>query len=138
MKNLNKFEASLSAPIGSSIPEKDTQIIQRPGWYQIVTPSVKEATVNEVIFSLVESHDADKRIEESFAAYRQHQLPFKWCIGPMSSPEIEAKISSRASATWNFRGMAINSSHQIPIPSTVTVERVDGQNFEIFLGVFSE
>lgn len=132
----SRLEACLAAPIGSSIPEKDTQIIQSPGWYQVITPSVKEATVNEVILSQVPSSEVDHRIDETFSIYDRYDLPFKWCIGPMSSPEIEPKIAAKAGATWWFRGMAIDSRQEIVAPDSIHVERVDATNFEAFLKVF--
>jgi hypothetical protein len=135
-KIMDKLKASLDAPIGSLLPEADTQIIQRTGWYQVVTPSVKEVSVNEVIFSLVDPAEVETRVNEAFEIYRRHGLPFKWCIGPMSSPEIEPRIGPVASASWLFRGMAIDTAREVTLPDGIAVERVDGENFDEFLTVF--
>jgi hypothetical protein len=135
-KIMDKLKASLDAPIGSLLPEADTQIIQRTGWYQVVTPSVKEVSVNEVIFSLVDPAEVETRVNEAFEIYRRHGLPFKWCIGPMSSPEIEPRIGPVASASWLFRGMAIDTAQKVTLPDGIAVERVDGKNFDEFLTVF--
>jgi hypothetical protein len=131
----SQFEACLRAPIGGSIPERDTQIIERPGWYQVVNPSVREASANEVVFSLIDRGEVDQRIDETFALYDRYGLPFKWCIGPMSTAEIEPRIASWVSAQWGYRGMLIGTDCEIPSADRVTIEKVSESNFEDFLAV---
>lgn len=117
---------------------EDTQVIQRDGWYQIVTPSLKEISANEVFVSHV-SHlkddEIEKRVEETFALYRKDDLPFKWSIGPMSSPaRLEEEVAKRASESWVFRGMAIDTSvATAPLPEGIRIETVDSTNFDEFL-----
>lgn len=88
------------------------------------------------MLSHLSDSEVDHRVEETFAMYGQHGLPFKWAIGPMSSPaRLEEVISKRAETSWGFRGMAIDSDAQLPSSPEVTVELVDAANFEDFLDV---
>jgi N-acetylglutamate synthase-like GNAT family acetyltransferase len=113
---------------------EDAQIIQRDGWYQIITPSFKEISANEVFVSHIKDEEIEKRVEETFALYRKDDLPFKWSIGPMSSPDrLEQKVAKRASESWIFRGMAIDTDTTLDLPAGITVESVDSSNFEEFL-----
>jgi hypothetical protein len=92
---------------------EDAQIIQRDGWYQIITPTFKEISANEVFVSHVKEEEIEKRVEETFARYRKEDLPFKWSIGPMSSPDrLEQEVAKRASESWVFRGMAIDTDFE--------------------------
>lgn len=130
-------ETSIQAPIGSALLEADSQIIQRPGWYQIVTPSIKEPSANEVILSRIADGEAQSRVDETFDLYRKFELPFKWCIGPMSNRRaIEPKIENQASSSWAYRGMAVSCETKVSHPENVSVARVDDLNMEAFLDVF--
>jgi ribosomal protein S18 acetylase RimI-like enzyme len=130
-------ETSIQAPIGSAILEPDARIIHRENWYQIITPSVKEASVNEVILSRISDSEAPKRIEETFEIYRNHQLPFKWCIGPMANARaIEPRIQPKAQESWDYRGMAVECKMEIIASENVEVSLVTSDNFDQFLEVF--
>lgn len=132
------FESAMRAPIGSLILEDDSQIIQDENWYQILTPSVKHVSLNEVFLSHVSEREADRRVEETISNYREYGLPFKWSIGPMSNTDaIEKRIQHRAQESWHFRGMVIDSSATIPSPVDVRVERVNAENFDEFIEVFT-
>src|SRR5688500_9085153 len=91
------IETSIKAAIGSALLEPDSLIIERKDWYQILTPSIKNPSLNEVILSRITDSKADEAISKTFAAYQNHGLPFKWCIGPMSNSQaIEPKIKNKA------------------------------------------
>jgi N-acetylglutamate synthase-like GNAT family acetyltransferase len=130
------LESTIQAPIGAALLEEDTQVIQSPGWYQLVTPSLQEVSVNEVILSRMSGAALDRKIEETFALYKKHNLPFKWAIGPMSSPEVENKISVAAAESWHYRGMYASTDMQLAPAIGLTVERVSQHNFTEFLEVF--
>jgi hypothetical protein len=71
-------------------------VLRGERWYQVVNPLLKEPSTNKVMLSLLKDSDVDRRIEEVFALYRTHGLPFKWAIGPMSSPDrLEQQITIR-------------------------------------------
>ena len=83
------------APVGSAIPAQDTRIIERPGWYQLITPSARSAAGNEVVFSQIAPADVDRVVVDTIADYAAHQLPFKWCLGPLTEPAGFAAVLER-------------------------------------------
>lgn len=130
----NKKHAAIYAPLDSPVLGEETQIIQRKGWYQVITPSVKEVSMNQVMLSYIEESEVEKRIEETFEMYRAHNLPFQWPIGPMSSPDrIENIIAPKAQTSSEFRGMVIDTNHTISSPSNISVELVTSKNFDEFI-----
>lgn len=130
-------ELSIQAALGSSILEADSRVIQSENWYQVITPSIKETSLNEVIISRVPKHEAAQRVDETIHMYKQLGLPFKWCIGPMSNTEsIEPLIQYKASDSWFYRGMIAECNLDIKSNPQIHVERVTPQNFNRFLDVF--
>lgn len=85
----------------------DLEVIERPGWLQIITPSITTGGPNEVIYSRLDEATADAAIEAAIAMYRDRGLKFRWNAGPGSGPadlgERLARHGLRAS--WG-RGMA--------------------------------
>lgn len=85
----------------------DLQVIERPGWLQIVTPSIKTGGLNEVIYSLLEEHSADAAIDAAIATYRDLGLRFRWNAGPGSGPaDLCERLERRGLAPSWGRGMA--------------------------------
>lgn len=82
-------------------------MIEQPGWLQIVTPSIKTGELNEVLYSLLEEHDADDAIDEAVAVYRDLGLKFRWNGAPGSGPaDLGARLQRRGlEESWG-RGMA--------------------------------
>jgi hypothetical protein len=127
----------IGAPLGGLMLEPDSQIIERPGWYQILTPSVRDPSLNEVILSRIEVREADERVEEVFSQYRQIGTEFKWSIGPMSNAAaIEPIISGHALDSWSFRGMFIDTKSKVDAAAGLQVERVQRENFSEFIDVY--
>src|SRR5437868_956624 len=85
----------------------DLQIIERPGWLQIVTPSIKTGSLNEVIYSLLDERGADAAIDAAIATYRDLGLKFRWNAGPGSGPaDLGERLERRGLAPSWGRGMA--------------------------------
>lgn len=57
------LDETLRAPKGSLILSSDSYLIENPSWYQVVSPSRRDASRNEVIFSSLKSEEADGKIE---------------------------------------------------------------------------
>jgi len=85
----------------------DLRVIERPGWLQIVTPSLKAGWLNEVIYSLLDDQRADPAIDEAIAIYRDLGLAFRWNAAPGSGPaDLGARLVRRGlEESWG-RGMA--------------------------------
>ncbi len=125
------------APIGTPFRTGDCQIIERPGWYQVLTPSVKHPGKNEVIYSVVDRH-VDRIIDETCAQYDQLELPFKWCLGPLTQPtDMVDRLSQRNFATTDVRGMYCDPAALVlAAPEDVTVRRVGAHGLNDYLGAF--
>mgnify|MGYP001586913306 CR=1 FL=1 len=133
------MHAAVYAGIDPPVVTAGTQVIRHEGWYQLINPTVKGGAVNEVVLSLLKEGDVDKKVDETIALYRQHQLSFTWCIGPMSSPKkLEEKISALATSSWEFSGMAIDCNSDIATSNALQTEVVDSHNFVDFLSVTTE
>ncbi|HYO65694.1 MAG TPA: hypothetical protein VEU33_06390, partial [Archangium sp.] len=64
------------------IPLPDTQVIERPGWLQLITPSLRQGGLNEVAYSALDEKEADAVIDETLEQYRRLGLRFRWSVGP--------------------------------------------------------
>jgi GNAT superfamily N-acetyltransferase len=88
-------------------PLPDLRLVERPGWMQILTPSIKTGALNEVLFSALAEGDADAIIDATIAEYRALGLKFRWSVGPGSTPaDLGERLARRGLiASWG-RGMA--------------------------------
>jgi GNAT superfamily N-acetyltransferase len=85
----------------------DLQVIERPGWLQIITPSIKTGGLNEVIYSLLDEETADATIDEAIAMYRDIGVKFRWNAGPGSGPaDLCERLERRGLTRSEGRGMA--------------------------------
>lgn len=80
-----KLEAAVQAPLPRAYVRADTRIIERPGWYQVVTPSAS-TYLNEVALSQVDPEDVERVIDETIAVYAAHGVRMKWYVGPQTRP----------------------------------------------------
>ncbi|HKE15900.1 MAG TPA: GNAT family N-acetyltransferase [Kofleriaceae bacterium] len=106
-----KVEAALRAPMSRAMLRPDTRVIERAGWYQLVTPSAPGTMLNEVLISQVAPDDADRAIEEVIATYAAVGHPVKWCVGPWTRPaDLGDRLARRGFSSWEVRGMASATS----------------------------
>lgn len=85
----------------------DLQVIERPGWLQIVTPSIKTGGLNEIIYSSLDERSADATIDAAITTYRDLGLRFRWNAGPGSGPaDLCERLERRGLAPSWGRGMA--------------------------------
>jgi GNAT superfamily N-acetyltransferase len=114
----------------------DLRVIERPGWLQIVTPSIKTGGCNEVIYSLLDEAGADAAIDEAIAIYRDLGLQFRWNTGPGSGPpDLGERLARRGlRASWG-RGMA-RTIDEVAAPPDVAL--VDASTLDAFTAVMAE
>jgi len=135
-----KQAAAISAPRSRSraLLRRDTRVIERPGWYQLVTPSAPGTQLNEVVFSQVDSESADRVIEEVIALYRADGHPVKWCVGPWTEPaDFGERLTRRGFTSWEVRGMVAETSLRLAPAEGVTVGEVGEERLEEFVRVMS-
>jgi GNAT superfamily N-acetyltransferase len=64
----------------------DNEIIQDPHWFQIITRSSRGILANSVSKCEIDDNDADNRIQQTIATYRNLGAPFHWVVAPSSRP----------------------------------------------------
>ncbi|MGE0868329.1 MAG: GNAT family N-acetyltransferase [Kofleriaceae bacterium] len=115
------------APVGSMLPTRDMRVIEREGWYQLITPSSGSAIGNEVVHTQIAAADAEAVIDRTVEEYRALGLPFKWFVGPLTEPaNLGELLAARGFDPSPLRGMAIDPRAWTtpPSPDGVTVEHV--------------
>lgn len=123
---MDKLRETLLAPVGSALEWPDTRIVERDGWYQLITPSTRSAIANEVLISQIPDDDADAVIDRTCAEYASAGLPFKWFVGPETRPrDLGRRLEARGFRGVPVRGMAIDpTAWTAAAPPDVTVELV--------------
>lgn len=134
------FEEVIVTPRRAFPPLPDLRVIERPGWLQIVTPSIKTGGLNEVTFSALAEADADQVIDATIAEYRELGLKFRWSVGPGSAPaDLGARLERRGLvASWG-RGMA-RSTTELPgeVDRAIVVEEIEEASVGEFSRVMAE
>ncbi|HEY5925565.1 MAG TPA: GNAT family N-acetyltransferase [Kofleriaceae bacterium] len=132
MDQADKVAESFLAPVGSMLPADDMRVIERDGWYQIITPSTKSVQGNEVVYSRVAAHDAERVARETMDDYAALGLPFKWCVGPLTEPvDFGGLLDRLGFDSWAVRGMAVEPQRWTYTPhDDVAIERVTPATFE--------
>lgn len=64
----------------------DTRVVERPGWFQILTPSFRTGGLNEVAGAQLSDDEADAVIARTLAEYAAHDIRFRWIVTPDSRP----------------------------------------------------
>jgi GNAT superfamily N-acetyltransferase len=136
----DKVHEALSATMGSHFPGRDTQVIEREGWFQILTPSSKNGTCNEVIRSHLAGEEADAVIDHTLAEYRAHGLIFRWMVGPDATPsDLGARLERRGMIPSPGRAMTIEpASSVIEAIDGVSFAEVNAENFDDYGRILSE
>jgi GNAT superfamily N-acetyltransferase len=122
----------IECPREAFVSVPDLQLIVRPGWRQLLTPSLKRGGLNEVSVSQVSEADAERVIDETFAQYRAHGCKFVWRLGPDSSPHLGARLAARGLPHTRSDGMARSTEMDVAIEPRITIERVDASNVDVY------
>lgn len=110
----------MRAPIGAHLVRPDTRIVERPGWYQVVTPSARDGTLNEVVeSSLSADDDVHAIVDRTIAEYAALGLPFRWVVDPASTRDLGDVLVARGFREWGARAMTAD-------PRVDTIEEVRG------------
>ncbi len=131
-----QYQAALHAQIGSALLDAKTQVIAEENWYQVLTPKLRATSHNEVILSTIPKPGLEARVEKTFQMYAEHELPFEWCTGPMSAPEIEPLIRGRAVGSSGFKGMVSDTDVELSKNTDIDVEAVTLESLDEFLKVY--
>jgi GNAT superfamily N-acetyltransferase len=116
----------VEAPRRAFLPLPDTQVIERHGWLQLVTPSLRQGGLNEVAFSALEETEAEAVIDETLALYRRLGVRFRWTVGPGSRPmDLAERLARRGLRQSETLGM-VRETSGLPaeVGGDITVEEV--------------
>jgi hypothetical protein len=131
-----KEEMTIYAPMHAPVLPDGAQVIEREGWYQVITPNFRMGADNQVIMSHLQESEIDQRIEETFLSYDRCKISFKWTLGPASSPiALADKLKKMATHVVDFQGMTVETTAKISVPEDITVELVTPKNFQEFIDI---
>jgi GNAT superfamily N-acetyltransferase len=141
------FQEVIVSPRRSFPALPDLQLIERPGWLQIITPSIKTGALNEVIFSQLDERDApiEGVIDAAIDEYRSRGLKFRWNAGPGSAPaDLGERLVKRGLIESTGRGMGrlIPPARQRAIADdaydpAIAIAEVDAISIEAFSDVMA-
>jgi len=136
---VDKVRETLLATVGSALEWPDMRIIERDGWYQLITPSTRSAIANEVAVSQIPDDDADAVIDRTCAEYAAAGVAFKWFVGPETRPrDLGRRLEARGFRGVPVRGMAIEpAAWTATAPADVSVELVTLASLEEYNECFA-
>jgi GNAT superfamily N-acetyltransferase len=123
-----------TAPMGCENRNRGTRIVEREGWYQLITPGSKKPSRNIVLFSSVADSDAEAVIDETIAQYRAIDVPIRWCVGPPTRPfDFGDRLTRRGFVATDMRGMACEPARfgasEVP---DVVVQRIGVEDADVY------
>ncbi|MEA2746710.1 MAG: hypothetical protein QOI41_853 [Myxococcales bacterium] len=129
-----KLDAGFRGPFVRAYVRDDTRIIERPGWYQVVTPSAR-TYLNEVLLSQVDAGDADRIIDETVATYRDHGVRMRWNVGPHTQPsDFGERLQRRGFEAVPHRAMGIDTATSFDPPAGgIRVHEIDRVSLDSFV-----
>jgi GNAT superfamily N-acetyltransferase len=129
-----KREATIRAPLVRTLLAPDSRVIEREGWFQVVTPSSPGTLRNEVAFSQLAPGEVDRAIDEVVATYAATGHPVKWCVGPWTRPDgFGERLARRGFSSWEVRGMTVDTARRWAPSDGVTIEEVTPAGAEDFV-----
>ena len=73
--------------------ESDTELIDRPDWVQIRTPSSRLVNHNAVLLARLSPSEVPARISEVVAEHAERGAGYRWVVGPSSQPaDLAAQV----------------------------------------------
>lgn len=131
-----KQEACVRAPMFRPLVRPDTRIIERPGWYQVITPSAPGNVLNEVVLSQVDETDVERVIDETVAAYSAIDRPTKWCVGPWTRPaDLGERLARRGFRGWDMRGMVCDTALDVRPSPSLSIEEVEEASLDDYVAL---
>jgi hypothetical protein len=128
----------IERPRNGYVPVPDLRVIKRPGWQQLITPSLKTGGLNEVSFAQLDAGDIERVIDETIAEYRALGCRFMWRVGPDSTPALRDALARRGLAHTVSNGMARSTDLAAVSDARITVEPVTAANIDAFTHATAE
>ena len=140
MEQTQKYSETVNCFRGAAILSGDSYLIENDSWYQVVSPSRKDASRNEIIYSSLDEGNVEKKIEQTIDFYKKIGTSFKWCTGPETRPvNMAEKLREAGFRSWQARGMCCDPKKiDIDKNNAVSIERVTLANLDSYLDAFIE
>jgi GNAT superfamily N-acetyltransferase len=83
-----------------------TEVIERPGWLQLLTPSFRQGGLNRIVYAQLDEREADAVIDAAIARYRELGLRFSWTVTPDCRPlDLGQRLEQRGLVRADLLGM---------------------------------
>ncbi|WP_394843935.1 GNAT family N-acetyltransferase [Pendulispora brunnea] len=124
----------------------DMRRIERPGWFQLITPSFRQGGFNEVVCSELPENEVDSIIEATVGEYRRLGVKFRWLVGARSRPaDLGARLERAGLIRSASCAMFLETprpevpfpAEDVPMPRDVTIEEVDDSTLELYTRVMA-
>jgi len=137
MESSQKIQEIFNAPFGIQSLIRDTKVIKRQGWYQLISPSIPELEANEIIFSQCGDDEVENLVHASTSQYHSRGLPIKWCITPFTKPSnLDSFLDQADFYSWEYRGMGMDvKDYSHRVPKRIEVQSVTDEIVEDYLDV---
>lgn len=133
------FHETVVVPRRAFVPLPDTRIVERDGWFQLITPSLVAGGLNEVAFSRLDEAEVDAIIDRTFAEYRTAGVKFRWVTGPDTRPrDLSRRLVARGLQPQTVRAMYREWDGTTPrAGSRITVEAASRENVAVLTEVMA-
>lgn len=129
-----KREACLRASMSRDLVRPDTVVVERRGWYQLITPSAPGNVLNEVVFSQLGDDEVEETIDRTVHTYRTHGRRTKWCVGFWTKPgDFGEHLARRGFTSWDVRGMGCETTLGPSAAERIAVAEVTEDNLDTFI-----
>jgi GNAT superfamily N-acetyltransferase len=128
--------AALDAPRRAYRPFPGLEVLERPGWLQLVAPTFREGGLNGVWHADLADDEADAAIDRTIAFYAARGLRFRWLVDPETRPlDLGERLARRGLGGEACRSMLRATG--LPLvdvarAADVTIERVDHASLPLF------
>ncbi len=112
----------------------DSRVVDRPDWFQLLTPSFRDGGLNEVALARLADDEADAAIDRTLAEYAALGLRFRWIVGPDSRPlDLADRLARRGMRCERVRVMvAAVADLRVDAPADIEVVDVGPHNLELY------
>jgi predicted GNAT family acetyltransferase len=132
------LEEAIVAPRNGFVPLPDTRLIVRPGWHQLITPSLPEGGLNEVAWSVLAEDEADAVIDATVAEYQRAGAHFRWALPAGSAPaDLAERLERRGFSRAELVVMVASTRGAAP-PAGIDLEIVGAAEVDAFTQVMAE
>ncbi len=101
----------------------------------MITPSLKQGGINEVVYCKLSPEEADEVIDRTIAEYRANGSKFRWPVPPDVEPhDLGARLEKRGFKSMIIRALARPTGplEKIATDPKISVEEVDLSNVDHF------